>query len=93
MSEMVRKQIYLDRGLNRLVKERAERSGVSQAEVIRDALERAFDLKGRRVDLEAWEEFKGFCESRAASNPGRHGRHWRREELCEERVSRRRGDD
>ncbi|MCX7012520.1 MAG: ribbon-helix-helix protein, CopG family [Candidatus Sumerlaeota bacterium] len=90
MAEMVRKQIYLERRLDRLVKERAERWGLSQAEVIRDALKKAFHLGGERPELEAWRELKRFFDERSTLASKRRGRRWKRDDLYEERTARRR---
>ena len=90
MAEMVRKQIYLERRLERLVRERAERSRVSQAEVIRDALKKALDPKGERPELKAWRELKRFFEKRATVASKGRGRRWKRADLYEERTGRRR---
>ncbi len=90
MAKMVRKQIYLEKRLDRLVTERAERSGVSQADVIRDALKKSFHLKGRRPEMEAWLDLKGFFEERATLTSSHKGRSWKREDLYDERAARRR---
>ena len=90
MTEMVRKQIYLDKRLDRLVKQRAERAGLSQAEVIRDALEKAFAPRGQNPQLEAWQELKRFFEERSSLTCKRQDRRWSREELYDERVERQR---
>lgn len=87
-SSKIRKQIYLDQRLDRLVKQQAKRSGRSQAEVIRDALSCVLDKEDKRPELKAWKEFKSFCESRRALNPqgAKSERTWKREDLYEERL-------
>lgn len=46
---MVRKQLYLDEGQNEALKRRAKQLGVSEAEVVRRALDAAL-LEGEGVD-------------------------------------------
>lgn len=90
MSEMIRKQIYMTRRIDRLVKEQAERLGYSQAEVIRKALEKVFDVKDEGPELEAWRELKRFLEERSNLKTEPHGRCWKREDLYEDRLEKQR---
>jgi hypothetical protein len=89
MAEMVRKQIYLEKGLDRALKEQAKRSGQSQAAVIRDSLKETLNLGGKRPELEAWLELRRFFEERSILATKRAGRRWKREDLYEERTARR----
>ena len=87
---MIRKQIYLETRLDRALKEQAKRSGLSQAAVIRGALDKALGLRKERPELKEWRKFKRFCEERAGATSKRQGRRWKREDLYEERTARRR---
>ncbi len=86
MSSKIRKQIYLDKRLDNLVRQKAKRTGRSQAEVIRDTLSNALDAKGERPELEAWRDLKKFFEERAKLKSNLKGRTWKREDLYEERL-------
>jgi hypothetical protein len=88
MSEMMtRKQIYLPRRLNQILKRAAKQRGISEAEVIRQALER--DEKAVtypvRKSAESWEEILRFVKERQVAYTGQ-GKpvHWNRQELYEE---------
>jgi len=92
MSEiMVRKQIYLPRKQNLLLKRLAKQRRISEAEVIRQALEREVEQVTPVIhdSTVAWEEITLFVEKRKASLAGK-GKpvRWNRQELYEERESR-----
>ena len=84
---MVRKQIYLPRRQDQLVKRLARQRGISEAEVIRQALER--DEKALTYPVRAgtagWEEIIRFVKERQAAYAGQ-GKpvRWNRQELYEE---------
>ena len=91
MAMMVRKQIYIKERQNILLKRLAEARGVSEAEVIRQALEK--ELLGEvnnqaSADLTAWEEFEQAIEERRALGKTGKPYKWNRQELYEERESR-----
>jgi hypothetical protein len=84
---MVRKQIYLPKRQNQYVKRRAKQRGISEAEVIRLALERdekAGDFPVRE-NVEGWTEILNFVKERQAKYAGQ-GKpvQWNRQELYEE---------
>jgi hypothetical protein len=84
---MVRKQIYLPRKQNQLLKRLAKQRGVSEAEIIRQALER--DVKAAtytvRENSAGWDEILRFVKERQAKYAGQ-GKpvQWNRQELYEE---------
>ena len=84
---MVRKQIYLLKRQNLLIKRLAKQRGISEAEVIRQALER--DEKAVtypvRESAAGWNEILRFVKERQAAYAGQ-GKpvHWNRQELYEE---------
>lgn len=84
---MVRKQIYLPKRQNLLIKRLAKQRGISEAEVIRQALER--DEKAVtypvRESAAGWNEILRFVKERQAAYAGQ-GKpvHWNRQELYEE---------
>lgn len=88
---MARKQTYIPRRQDVLIKRRFEIRGVSEAEVIRQAIGREIrrDLPGLTPDIaSAWEELMQFVEARQRLAGMGEPRRWNREELNEERESR-----
>lgn len=78
----VRKQIYLDEQQNARLRELTQQTGLSEAEVIRQALGRyAPVLRLPPLDWEAWQEEEAFIESLIAEGPVSGGRTWKREDL------------
>jgi hypothetical protein len=94
LAKMVRKQVYIATEQERRLKELAQRRGLSEAELIREALDREFELGGGRaarirlLDPQAWDEEKEFIERLIAQGPLEGERHWTREELYAERLNR-----
>lgn len=89
MAQMVRKQVYLEPRQNSLLKRLAQTLDVTEAEVIRQAIDRQL-ARGRKgqPDPRAWEEIKAFIQEwvTQGSVPGQ--RRWTRRELYEERLAR-----
>jgi hypothetical protein len=89
MTTMIRKQVYIEPRQDKLLKRWAEESGRTEAEIVREALDRWLASEHRRQEAQAaWEEERAFIESRIAEGPLPGGRSWTREELYEERLSR-----
>ncbi|PJH74460.1 MAG: hypothetical protein CO064_11930 [Anaerolineae bacterium CG_4_9_14_0_8_um_filter_58_9] len=89
---MVRKQIYLPRQQNQLVKRLAKQRGVSEAEVIRQALKREAEMSAPvvRDSKRALDEIIAFARSLREHSELMQGEpiRWNRQELYEERESR-----
>jgi hypothetical protein len=86
---MVRKQIYIESRQDHSLKKQACDLGVTEAEVIR----RAIDCQMATVrlsirDLKAWEREKAFITKRMAKGRTPGGRLWKREEAYDERLMR-----
>ena len=93
MSEvMVRKQVYLPRSQNQKLKRLARQRGVSEAEVIRQALEREVEGSGTRVQdgRKALEKLVRFARSLREQPEFTQGQayHFDRDEIYNERESR-----
>lgn len=93
MSQLVRKQIYIKKTQDAALKRRAKIQGVSEAELIRQAIDRhlaqAAATKPLRPDQDAWEAALKFMKELHALGPLPHqGRTWIREDAYEERMSR-----
>jgi len=94
MSEMVRKQFYIHKRQQVLLKRLSQARGVSEAEIVRQAIERettGTSLLPTLPDRAAWEEIVRFLETRkalASSSEGREPYQWSREDAYQERESR-----
>jgi hypothetical protein len=89
---MIRKQIYIEPRHERMLKRRASQRGMTEAELIREALDSVEigALPGRRgVDGAAARKALAFMRSLSASNSrASRGRTLTREALYEERIGR-----
>lgn len=88
---MVRKQIYIKKEHDRLLKRLAAQRGVSEAEVIRQALAREMQSKVDKplpVNRAAFEAFKREALARRELGVTGEPYKWNREELYEERLAR-----
>ena len=86
---MVRKQLYIDERQDRALKRRARELGLSEAELVRRALDAALageqrPLPGRKEALESFLQ-RAVELARCHRSPARR---WSREELYEERLRR-----
>ena len=90
-TNMVRKQIYIHQRQEIRLKQLAEARGVSEAEIIRRALERELGGEIPRpvpADRSAWQELTAFLEARHATTKGRQPYRWNRQEIYDERENR-----
>ena len=91
MSEMVRKQFYIQKRQHLLLKRLSQTRGVSEAEIIRQAIEReATGVSSRPplADRAAWEEILDFVETRKAQGSEGDPYQWNRQDAYQERESR-----
>ena len=89
MPRMIRKQIYIESGQDNSLKKQARNLGVTQAEVIRQAIDRQMSSVRLSIqDLKAWEREKAFIAKRIAKGRAPGGRQWKREDAYEERLMR-----
>ena len=93
MSQMIRKQIYIHKRQDALLKKRARLRKASEAELIREAIEYAIignaTPRPFRRDPEAWDRMQRFMLSRRTlattfAQPYR----WKREDAYADRMSR-----
>ena len=79
---MVRKQVYLEAGQERVLKARAKQLGVTEAEIIRRSLDRGLrDAVPRRPNPEAWQAVLRFITRRVRRRLPASPRRWTRDEL------------
>jgi hypothetical protein len=88
---MVRKQIYLERRHDAALKQRAGAAGVTEAEIVRDALDRfvGHGAGAALPDLASWERALRFMKSlrgRDASTP--RPKRFTRDQIYAERLER-----
>jgi len=91
MSEMVRKQIYIHKRQHLLLRRLSQARGVSEAEIIRQAIEReatGVSPQSAPPDRAAWEEIMDFVETRKALGVDGEPNQWNREDAYKERESR-----
>ena len=91
MSQMMRKQIYIQKRQQILLKRLAKARGVSEAEIIRQAIDR--ETSGGSVqsvsrDPAALDEIVRFALARRKRGAAGEPYRWRREDAYEERLSR-----
>lgn len=84
MTVKIRKQIYLEPGQEALLKHLSGATGVPEAELIRQAIDRHLAAgQPVRRDAQAWEAERAFIAALIAQGPAEEQRRWRREELYE----------
>ncbi len=88
MVRMIRKQIYIEPAQDEILKQRAKDLGVSEAELIRRAIDQiSRDPIPLTPDRKAWQEELEFMRQRRKSiKPLGGKRTWTREEIYEERF-------
>jgi hypothetical protein len=89
MSTKIRKQIYLEKRQDRLVKRLADARGVSEAEVIRQAIDREAGqraLQPAPLDFTALEAFIQCALERGLRGSSDQPYNWNRDDAYEERL-------
>ncbi|MGH9414962.1 MAG: hypothetical protein ACRD0Y_14625 [Terriglobales bacterium] len=86
---MIRKQLYIEPRQDRLLKRLAKERGVSEAEIVRAALDR-FATEPALTREQIWAREVERMQARAAATQAapQHPRDWTRESLYEERMRR-----
>jgi len=84
MATKVRKQIYIESDQEIALKRLARQTGLSEAEIIRQAIDRHMRQLGRRRrDPQAWEQEKEFIQRLIQQGAVTGERLWQREDLDE----------
>lgn len=83
MSDLVRKQFYITRSQDNLLKRKAAELGVTEAELVREALDGQADKIGYpRRSAVKWQKEIKFIESRSSGKRVKgDDRTWKREDL------------
>jgi hypothetical protein len=91
MSDMVRKQFYIHKRQHILLRRLSRARGVSEAEIVRQAIEREATGEAPQSplpDRAAWDEILGFIEARQALGADGEPYQWNRQDAYQERESR-----
>ena len=82
MEAKIRKQIYLDRQQDEILKQTSRKLGVSEAEIIRRAIiSQASRLSTSQWNRKAWEKEYQFIQSLVKQGKVQGKRKWKREDL------------
>jgi hypothetical protein len=84
----VRKQMYIEERQERLLRQRAKALGVSEAEIVRAALDVALAPRKRTSGVEPIERFVAGVQADVAAGRVWRGGKLRRDEIYEDRESR-----
>lgn len=82
-TKMVRKQIYIEARQEQLLKQLVRETGSTEAQLIRQAIDRHTGSFSPQVDMHVWNEERAFIESLMQKEPVSGGRAWKREDLHE----------
>jgi putative heme degradation protein len=83
-SSKVRKQVYIERDQEEMLKRWSAELGISEAEIIRQAIAgQTLRLRSRFRDVEAWRSEQEFIRSLIEQGPLPGSRRWTREEVYE----------
>jgi hypothetical protein len=88
---MIRKQVYIEPRHDRMLKRRASQLGVTEAELIREALDNVETrpvVVRQQTDAVAARRALAFMRSLPASHRGTSRSTWTRESLYEDRIGR-----
>jgi hypothetical protein len=80
---MIRKQIYVEKRQQALLRRAAQSRGVSEAEVIRQAIDRQVQvgIESPLLDPEAWSKARRFMAALQRRKPAvKHVRQWKRDD-------------
>lgn len=81
MARMVRKQLYIDKRQDEALKRRARELGISEAEVVRQALADSLAVPEDNDREKAWARELAFMRERAKMKVPQQARTWTRDEL------------
>jgi len=90
-SQMIRKQIYIQKRQDALLKRLSQARGLSEAEIIRQAIEREVaggPAQPALSDLSAMDDFARLALLKRSQGIKAEPYHWNREEIYDERESR-----
>lgn len=81
---MIRKQMYIEKRQERLLKQLAKKTGMAESEIMRQALDLHMNnLRFNEGRSDLWKEEMEFVKKRLKKGFVLGGRQWRREDLHE----------
>ena len=84
MATKIRKQVYIEPHQEDILKQLTRETGLSEAELIRQAIDRhTRTIRLPKPDLKAWEKERTFIMHLMQQGPAPGQRTWQREELYE----------
>ena len=90
MARMKRKQIYIEVEQNRRLRAMARRRGNTESELIREGIDQVLTAPSVRTrDPKAWKKELAFMDRLAKMGPVEGKRTWARDDLYDDRLSRR----
>jgi hypothetical protein len=90
MARMTRKQIYIEPDQDRRLRTLARQRGKTESELIREGVDRVLSTPSLPArDHKAWKEELAFIDHLTKLGPVEGKRTWTRDELYDERFSRR----
>ncbi len=83
MSDLIRKQLYITKSQENMLKIKARELGLTEAEIVREAIDKAaYRVEYPRNSTEKWQEELSFINERIADRQiGQKERTWKREDL------------
>ena len=80
-TKKVRKQIYIEARQEQLLKQLVKETGATEAELIRQAIDRHTGSFVPQRDVHVWQEERAFIDRLIQEGPVPGGTTWKREEL------------
>ena len=83
MSDLIRKQLYITRSQEKMLKIKAKEMGLTEAEIVREAIDKAaYRVEYPRNSVEKWQEELSFINERIANRQvDQKKRIWKRKDL------------
>lgn len=83
MSDLIRKQLYITRSQEKMLKIKAKEMGLTEAEIVREAIDKAaYRVEYPRNSVEKWQEELSFINERIANRQvDQKKRTWKRKDL------------
>lgn len=83
MSKSIRKQFYITLEQENRLKQKAEKMGIPQAELVREALDsHTYTVNYNKRNTDKWQEEVEFIKTEMLQKEGSHkGQTWKREDL------------
>lgn len=83
MSDLIRKQLYITRSQEKMLKIKAKEMGLTEAEIVREAIDKAaYRVEYPRNSVEKWQEELSFINELIANRQvDQKKRTWKRKDL------------